>query len=82
MHKGASGCLPWLCPKPLLLMMVRPVWCSHHFSNPRPDFHGQGDVRGKSFQIYRGQQPVAEVSQHCSHCPGISPPAVAAVQRT
>lgn len=44
-----------------LLILLLVAGCSHHFSTPRPDFVGQGDVRGKALIIYRGQQPVAEV---------------------
>ena len=36
--------------------------CSHHFSTARPDLVVSGDVKGKTFLIYRGQQPIAEVS--------------------
>lgn len=58
---GTRRCLQRMRFPLMSLTPSLPMPCSHHFSNPRPDFHGQGDVRGKSFQIYRGQQPVAEV---------------------
>ncbi|KAK9792743.1 hypothetical protein WJX73_003221 [Symbiochloris irregularis] len=36
---------------------------SHHFSTARPDYFAQGDVRGKTFTILRGQMPIAEISR-------------------
>lgn len=36
---------------------------SHHFSTARPDLVVSGDVKGKTFLIYRGQQPIAEISR-------------------
>ena len=36
---------------------------SQHFAQPVPDFSARGDFTNRSFFIYRGAAPVAEVSQ-------------------
>lgn len=42
---------------------------SQHFSQPVPDYTARGDINNRSFFIYRGAAPVAEVSMHvrCVH---------------
>ena len=34
---------------------------SQHFASPMPDYSARGDFNNRSFFIYRGQVPVAEV---------------------
>lgn len=34
---------------------------SQHFAQPVPDYSAQGDINNRSFFIYRGSVPVAEV---------------------
>ena len=37
---------------------------SQHFAQPVPDYSARGDINARSFFIYRGNAPVAEVRFH------------------
>ena len=39
---------------------------SQHFAQPVPDYSARGDITARSFFIYRGQVPVAEVCTFCT----------------